>query len=251
MTVNNNLSSAMAIDYASKSKSNYDNVLQQIASGIMIKSTDAATQSIYDSLNSEANSASQGIKNANDGIAFLQIADSAAKSLSQSADTLNELSVAYNNGAMNSSDLENIKQQASSIKKSMSQFVENASFNGKSVFDGESSFYAVGGMHSFSISSPSIDGLDITDQGSIQKFQKDIASMQSTIGSSVNGLTQAIKSGISSMLATTSAASGLGDTDFASAATSLNSEYLRANSALFVAAQSNKISAANVASLLA
>jgi flagellin len=244
-------SNATAVNYANNAKAAYEKTLKQIASGLQLSSTDGASQSMYDSLQSQSDTYAQGIKNANDGIGYLQIADGATQTLSSGADQLNTLSAAYNNGALNASDKQIIQQQADGIKQSMKDAISGSSFNGKNVFSGDASFYTGSGTQSFSISAPNIDSLDVTNQDSIQGFQKQVSSLQSNIGSSINGLQSSINSNLGSMVSASSSASQIGDTNYAQSMNELNTNNLLMNTSLFAQAQANNISASSVASLLA
>ncbi len=243
--------STTATQYADNAKAMYEKTLQQIASSLQISSTDGASQSIYDSLQVQSATTMQGVNNANDGIAYLQIANGTTQTLSSGADQLNVLSTAYNNGALNSQDKEIIQQQADTIKQSMSNAVQGASFNGKNVFSGDASFFTGSGVQSFSISAPDIKSLDVTNQDSIQAFQKQLSSVQSTIGSTINQFQASINTNLNTVLTSSSAASQIGDTDFAQSMNDLNLSRLKMNTSMFAQAQSNKISANKVASLLA
>jgi len=242
--------STMAVNYANNAKTMYEKTLQQIASGLQLSSTDAASQSIYDSLQSQADTYTQGIKNANDAVGYLQIADGATQSLSKGANDLNVLSAQYNNAALNQSNKDEILQQANGIKESMNQAVQSASFNGKNVFGGDASFFTGSGTQSFSLSAPNIDNLDVTNQDTISSFQKQVSSLQSTIGSNINGLQSSINSNMNTMVAVTSAAGQIGGADYAQAANDLNSSYLQTNASLYAVAQGNNISSSSVARLL-
>jgi flagellin len=249
MTLNNNGSISSA-NYIDQYKKNTQVALQKIASAKSVDSTDGASQAIYDDLQSQVDTYSQGIKNANDGVGYLQIADGATQSLSKSADDLNVLSVQYNNGSLNQSDRDVIATQANAIKDSMKQATQSASFNGKNVFSGDASFFTGNGTQAFSLSAPNVDNINVTNQDSIMSYQKQLASLQSTIGSSTNALTASINSNISGMVSMSSAASQIGDTDYAQAANNFNQSALQMNAATMALAHNNSISANSVARLL-
>jgi flagellin len=249
MTLNNS-GSISSTNYIDQYKKNTQIALQRIASAKSVDSTDGASQAIYDDLKSQVDTYAQGIKNANDGVGYLQIADGVTQSLSKSADDLNVLSAQYNNGSLNQSNRDIISAQASDIKESMKQATQSASFNGKNVFSGDASFFTGGGTQSFSLSAPNVDNIDVTNQESVMSYQKQLSSLQSTIGSSSNALSASINSNMSGMVSMSSAASQIGDTDYAQAANNFNQNNLQINAATMMLAHSNSLSASSVVRLL-
>ncbi len=249
MTIDSS-NSLNSLNYINKFKQKQQDAIMQIAAAQSVNSTDGASQQIFDSLNSQVNDYTQGIKNANDATGYLQIADGASQSLTDGADKLNQLSAQLNNGALSQENKESIMSEASKIKESMQQSVNGASFNGKNVFSGAASFYTGGGSQSFAISAPNIKSLDITNQDSIQTFQKDLASIKSTIGSSMNAIQSSINSNMAAITSYSAAKSQIGDTDYATAVNNLSASGTQLNFATMSLAHNNSFLASKVEGLL-
>jgi len=234
-----------------KNEKDYKKELQKIAAQKAVDSTDGASQAIFDSLQSEVDTYAQGIKNANDAIGYLQIANGSVQSLTDNSIRLSELSAQYNSAILNEDQKNIIKGEASKLKESMSQSINNTSFNGKNVFSGsEASFYTGGGYQSFTLNAPNVKNIDVTNQDTILAFQKELGSIKSTIGSSINAITSSIDANMGAMTAMASAKSQIGDTDNAEAITSMKSADVRLNFATMSQAHNSQYLASRVESLL-
>lgn len=223
--------------------------LEMIAAGKQMAAIDPSGTMIADMLQMEASSIGQGIKNANDAIGYLQIADGALKGVSEGALKLNELSVAYNNAALGTDSKNALLNEASRLKEGMGNMLNQASFNGKSVF-GEASFYVGGGSISTSISRPNIASADITDQDTVIALQDEVSRTRADIGSTINQAYSSINTNMASMVSQSAAASQIVDTDMAQASTDFNAAYLKSNAALFASAHSSQYLASQVSRLL-
>lgn len=223
--------------------------LEMIAAGKQMASIDPSGTMIADMLQMEASSIGQGIKNANDAIGYLQIADGALKGVSEGALKLNELSVAYNNAALGTDSKNALLNEASRLKEGMGNMLNQASFNGKSVF-GEASFYVGGGSISTSISRPNIASADITDQDTVIALQDEVSRTRADIGSTINQAYSSINTNMASMVSQSAAASQIVDTDMAQASTDFNAAYLKSNASLFASAHSSQYLASQVSRLL-
>jgi len=241
-TMNANIA-AEAADKEAKKK------LEMIAAGKQMAAIDPSGTMIADMLQLEASSIGQGIKNANDAVAYLQIADGALKGVSEGAIKLNELSVAYNNAALGTDSKNALANEASKLKEGMGNMLNQASFNGKSVF-GEASFYVGGGSISASISRPNIANADITDQDTVIALQDEVSRTRANIGSTINQAYSSINTNMTSMVSQSAAASQIVDTDMAQASTDFNAAYLKSNAALFASAHSSQYLASQVSRLL-
>jgi flagellin len=223
--------------------------LEMIAAGKQMAAIDPSGTMIADMLQMEASSIGQGIKNANDAIGYLQIADGALKGVSEGALKLNELSVAYNNAALGTDSKNALLNEASRLKEGMGNMLNQASFNGKSVF-GEASFYVGGGSISTSISRPNIASADITDQDTVIALQDEVSRTRADIGSTINQAYSSINTNMASMVSQSAAASQIVDTDMAQASTDFNAAYLKSNASLFASAHSSQYLASQVSRLL-
>lgn len=215
----NSVSTQQYLDNAQKAKTAQDKALQNISATRALSGTDSANLVIADSLLSQANTINQGISNANDAIGMLSIADSTLSNLTQSADRLNELSVAMNNPILSNRERSMIQSEASALTDSMKQSLSNASFNGKNVFGGNMEFQTGNGVESINLSQNAIRGgiesLNVNDQSSIESFISNVNSMRSDIGSAQNGILAGINSSLEQHVALMSSENNLQNNDMA------------------------------------
>ncbi len=137
-----------ALSSLNKAKEEEKSALKKIASDRPIDATNGASLAIANELLAQANSMSQSIRNANDALGVMQIADGALSTITDSAIKINELSVALGNPALNSSQRAMIENQAATLTQSMNNSVSQATFNGKNVFSGQMSFVTGNGTQS-------------------------------------------------------------------------------------------------------
>jgi len=115
-------------------KKTIEKSLNEVGSGKKEVMSEASLKMLIDSLSSQISETSQQITNSNNSIAMLQIASSSLESLSKMGDELNQLSVQYNNAALNSDQKSMIANQFEALKRSMSDITDSTTFNGKNLF---------------------------------------------------------------------------------------------------------------------
>lgn len=175
-----------ALNDLNQHKTNTDSILSKIAATRELSGKDSANLMIADALNSQISTTTQGVQNANEAIGILQIADSTASNLSQSADKLNQLSVRYNNDALNSDQKSMLTSEFNSTKEAMQDMIDNTTYNSKPIFGEGMSFEM--GNGTIDISSLEVGGigeLDITDQSTIQQYIDSLSNTRSDIGSAM------------------------------------------------------------------
>lgn len=225
-TINNNLD---------KEKTEESKALDRIAATRAISGEDTANLLIADSLVNQISTLGQGVQNANEAVGMLQIADAALTNVSESADRLNELSIAYNSAALNSEQKAILQGEATRLTESMSQSINNASYNGKPVFDGNLEFVTGNESVSASLIAPSTDGLDITSQESIETFMDSVNSVRSNIGAAVNEMDSLVQNHLNAITNLTESESKLQNNDLAENYNDLNAAKLRENAGLYAA----------------
>ncbi|EAI0191729.1 flagellin [Campylobacter coli] len=248
----------MMISDASMMQQNYylnnaqkasEKALENIAAVRAISGIDSANLAIADSLRSQSSTIDQGIANAYDAIGVLQIADASLTNISQSADRLNELSVKMNNAALSDSQKSMLRTEATRIQESINDSFNNATYNGKNVF--QTMNFAVGsGTETTNLNPLTTSGLSIDNQDSITNFMDQLGALRSEIGSSINAITSNINASVQNSINTKAAENNLLNNDMAKNVNDFNSNYLKENAAAFVAAQSNMQLQSKIASLL-
>ncbi|ENJ8803493.1 flagellin C [Campylobacter coli] len=248
----------MMISDASMMQQNYylnnaqkasEKALENIAAVRAISGIDSANLAITDSLRSQSSTIDQGIANAYDAIGVLQIADASLTNISQSADRLNELSVKMNNAALSDSQKSMLRTEATRIQESINDSFNNATYNGKNVFQ-TMNFVVGSGTETTNLNPLTTSGLSIDNQDSITNFMDQLGALRSEIGSSINAITSNINASVQNSINTKAAENNLLNNDMAKNVNDFNSNYLKENAAAFVAAQSNMQLQSKIASLL-
>ncbi|ECK7741015.1 flagellin [Campylobacter coli] len=248
----------MMISDASMMQQNYylnnaqkasEKALENIAAVRAISGIDSANLAIADSLRSQSSTIDQGIANAYDAIGVLQIADASLTNISQSADRLNELSVKMNNVALSDSQKSMLRTEATRIQESINDSFNNATYNGKNVFQ-TMNFVVGSGTETTNLNPLTTSGLSIDNQDSITNFMDQLGALRSEIGSSINAITSNINASVQNSINTKAAENNLLNNDMAKNVNDFNSNYLKENAAAFVAAQSNMQLQSKIASLL-
>ncbi|HEF2948832.1 flagellin C [Campylobacter coli] len=248
----------MMISDASMMQQNYylnnaqkasEKALENIAAVRAISGIDSANLAIADSLRSQSSTIDQGIANAYDAIGVLQIADASLTNISQSADRLNELSVKMNNAALSDSQKSMLRTEATRIQESINDSFNNATYNGKNVFQ-TMNFVVGSGTETTNLNPLTTSGLSIDNQDSITNFMDQLGALRSKIGSSINAITSNINASVQNSINTKAAENNLLNNDMAKNVNDFNSNYLKENAAAFVAAQSNMQLQSKIASLL-
>lgn len=248
----------MMISDASMMQQNYylnnaqkasEKALENIAAVRAISGIDSANLAIADSLRSQSSTIDQGIANAYDAIGVLQIADASLTNISQSADRLNELSVKMNNAALSDSQKSMLRTEATRIQESINDSFNNATYNGKNVFQ-TMNFVVGSGTETTNLNPLTTSGSSIDNQDSITNFMDQLGALRSEIGSSINAITSNINASVQNSINTKAAENNLLNNDMAKNVNDFNSNYLKENAAAFVAAQSNMQLQSKIASLL-
>lgn len=222
--------------------------LQKIATQKEIDATDASNVAIADMLQSEISTASQGVRNANDAIGYLSIADGVLSGMSQGASKLQELSVAMGNGALNSDQRAMIQQEADGVISTMNQSVQGATYNGKNVFQ-ESSFNVGSGSISVNITAPSTKNLELNSD-SIKNFMSAINESRSNVGSSMNQLSRSIDNTLVGITNRQAAKSQIADTDMEQSVSDYENASLKLSASVMASVHNNETLQKNIQSLL-
>lgn len=235
--------------YLNNSQKASDRALENIAAVRAISGVDSANLAIADSLRSQSSTIDQGIANAYDAIGVLQIADASLTSISQDTDRLNELSVRMNSGVLNDSQKGMLRTEATRITESINDSFNNATYNGKNVFQ-TMNFVVGSGTETTNLNSLSTDGLSIDNPGSIANFMDQLGSLRSEIGSGINAITSNINASVQNSVNTKAAENNLLNNDMAQNVNDFNANYLKQNASAFAAAQSNLALQVKIATLL-
>lgn len=135
VTIGSNIVSLRAQRALSSTEDKVAKVYERLSSGLRINraSDDAAGLAIADSLKTDSKIYAQGIKNANDGLSMLSIAEGALRNLSGIITRITELAEQSANGVYSSKQRSKLAAEADALKKEYNRIVGSTTFNGRSI----------------------------------------------------------------------------------------------------------------------
>ncbi len=139
LTINSNIPSLNAQRSLSNATKKLGDSYTRLSSGLRINkaSDDAAGLSISESLKADTRLFNQGIRNLNDGVSLLNIADGALNELSNITIRLRELATQSANGTFSNKQRVALDQEAQSLSKEYNRIARTTEFNGRKIFNGD------------------------------------------------------------------------------------------------------------------
>jgi len=136
MRINHNIAALNTHRQLSTNTVNQGKNIERLSSGLRINraADDAAGLSISEKMRSQIRGLDQAVKNAQDGISFIQTAEGATNEISSMLVRLKELSVQVTNGTYNSDDKANIGREMKALGEAANEIIVNTKFNGTAVF---------------------------------------------------------------------------------------------------------------------
>lgn len=131
ISIGQNIASLRARRQLFRSSNELSQVFERLSSGQRINkaSDDAAGLAIADSLNANARVFNQGIRNLNDGLSLLNIADQAISTLSRIVERQLELAEQAANGIYTSNQRDALQAEADELAEEYSRILESTNFN--------------------------------------------------------------------------------------------------------------------------
>lgn len=136
MQIQTNTSSLFAQRQLARHASGLSQNLQRLSSGLRINSAkdDAAGLAIGERMQAQMRGMRVAVRNANDSISMLQVAEGAMASIGDSLQRIRELAVQAANSTNSVGDRLALNNEAQQLASAISQTAENTEFNGKKVF---------------------------------------------------------------------------------------------------------------------
>ncbi len=209
----------------SLTNSSLGSTFERLSSGLRITkpSDDAAGLAVATSLKADTRVYSQAIRNVNDGVSLLNIADSALENLSGILTRLQELASQASNGAYSNTQREALDSEAQALREEYFRISRATKFNGVNLFDGSlqglslqtgyssilSSLGGSLGTGEFSQSGSYMEELTLSDLTSIEFADLNGDGILDSVGGSANAMTISLGNGDGTFgAATTIGASG-------------------------------------------
>jgi len=164
LTINTNIASLNAQRRLSASTSSLRQSFERLSSGLRIvrAKDDAAGLAIADTLRADQRIASVAIRNANDGVSLISIADGALNEIGNVLQRLGELAEQSANGTLSSSQRSALDQEFSSLGSEITRISNTTSFNGLQLLSGSASVSLQVGFDSNANSQISFKGVNGT-----------------------------------------------------------------------------------------
>jgi len=276
MRINHNISSMITQGSLYKSNQALSKSLERLSTGLKINraSDDAAGLAISENLRTQINGVGQAQKNAQDGIAALNIAEGAGNEISSILQRMRELSVQAANDTLTSTERGYTNQEFTSLRSEIDRIAAVTNYNNMGLISsGGTRFGAVGaatgnqlwidanntvGIDSITISISTMTTnfisaatfttrtltTQLEAQSAISELDTAINSvntMRSNIGAYVNRLEHAMNNLMISETNQTAAESSIRDVDFAEETSVFTKNQILSQSAMAMLAQSNML----------
>lgn len=138
MVINTNVSSITAQRHLASSRAEMEQAMERLSSGKRINSAmdDAAGLTIAHSLDSKITSLTQATRNANDGVALINLAEGALDEVSAMLTRMKEIATQALNGTYTTDDLANLDLEYQQLSDAITDISTQTEFNGVSVLNG-------------------------------------------------------------------------------------------------------------------
>ena len=274
MVINTNVASLTAQRHLAASRADMEQAMERLSSGKRINSAmdDAAGLTIAHSLDSKIASLSQAVRNANDGIALVNLAEGALDEVSVMLTRMKELATQAANGTYTATDLDALDLEYQALEAGIDDIIEKTDFNGTSLLnsDGGTIDFQVGDTDSdtvrLTLSDMDIDALGADgselDSTSLQSATNagtalgvldlaiaEVDTFRATLGSVANRIEHAANNLMSRVEHQSAARSRIQDADYAVESANLAKAQVLQQAGTAMLAQANA-STANILSLL-
>jgi len=136
--INTNVNSLVAQGSLNINNRSLSKAMNQLSTGSRINSAadDAAGLAISDNMTSQIRGLNQAVRNANDGIALLQVAESSLVEVTSMMQRMRELAVQSANDTNTDEDRDYLDLEFQQLKSEIGRVVSNTEWNGKKLLDG-------------------------------------------------------------------------------------------------------------------
>jgi flagellin len=159
MVINTNVASLASQRHLASSRAEMEQAMERLSSGKRINSAmdDAAGLTIAHSLDSKIAGLNQAVRNANDGIALVNLAEGAMEEVSSMLTRMKELATQAINGTYTDTDRDAIDAEYQALADEITRISDNTEFNGVSVIGASS-----GTTVDFQLGDTSTDKITVT-----------------------------------------------------------------------------------------
>ena len=261
MRIYNNVNAVSTQNSLATASQSMGKSLEKLSTGLRINraADDAAGLSVSEGLRSQIRGSQMGQRNANDGLAMLQIAESGTDEITNSLQRMRELAIQSSNGTYTNTDRNYIQAEFTALKSEITRIAQATTYNSVALLSVTSTFsFQVSAASSGASSTVSFTvandlsadltlGSVATQTGaqaavaSIDIALGSVLSMRSDVGASMNRLEKTVANLGNAITNMTDAESRIRDTDFATETTQFTRNQILTNSAQSMLAQANQL----------
>jgi flagellin len=187
-TFNTNVSALQVQNALTQNKLAMSKAMEELSSGLRVNTAadDAASMAIGSQMSARIVSLNQAVRNANDGISMIQTADGATKVMVDMLTRMRELAIQASSDTYGTGDAAALNVEFGELKSAMSSIIDNTSWNGKKLLNGEtaSATYQVGasgsGTDGVSVTFASLSSLTVLSAAGLTSRSNAHAAMTST-----------------------------------------------------------------------
>ena len=140
-TINTNMSANIASNALTRNERSMAATMERLSTGIRINSAkdDAAGLAISSKMTSQINGLKQAVRNANDAISMIQVAEGAMKEVTNMFQRMRELAVQAISDSNTSDDRKALNNEYKELSAEVARIAENTQWNGTNILDGDMS----------------------------------------------------------------------------------------------------------------
>jgi flagellin len=270
--INTNINSLVTQNALVRNNRALSTSMEQLSTGKRINSAadDAAGLAISNKMTAQIRGLNQAVRNANDGISLMQVAEGATTEITNMLQRMRELAVQASNDTYTSFDRSALNAEVTQLKAEITRIGNNTEWNGMKLFiaqsagsgggigtsglvtlqvgvDGESSDRIQVQLNDIDATTLGISGISLTTTSgatSALSALDDAISMidddRATFGATINRLTYAVDNLTNVSQNTTASRSRILDTDYAKASSELARTQIIQQAATAILAQANQ-----------
>jgi flagellin len=137
-TINTNMSANIASNAMTRNERSMSSTMERLSTGIRINSAkdDAAGLAISSKMTSQINGLNQAVRNANDAISMIQVAEGAMKEVTNMFQRMRELAVQAISDSNTTADRTALNNEYKQLSDEVKRVAENTQWNGTNILDG-------------------------------------------------------------------------------------------------------------------
>ena len=138
LSINTNMSAMNTARQMSKAGVELGKTFEKLSTGLKINraADDAGRFKIAEKFNSQIKGLGQAIRNANDGISVVQVAEGALNETTSLMQRMRELAVQSSNGAYSDTDRKSLQDEVNALRSEFDRIATDTTFNGRKLLDG-------------------------------------------------------------------------------------------------------------------